>query len=64
MPKALEVVQMMEDSGVPQNRLTYTMLINGYVHKDDSANAFKVYEEMTKARLKPDVITYNVLINP
>ncbi|MCO5587061.1 hypothetical protein L7F22_041007 [Adiantum nelumboides] len=60
--KALEVMTMMEAASVPPNRLTYTMLMKGYVEKHDCASAFVVFEDLLKARLKLDAITYNVLI--
>lgn len=52
----------MESHGIKHNKKTYSMLINGFTQLKDYANAFNVFEEMTKSGLVPDQVIYNNII--
>ena len=60
--KALTISKEMESCGVKHNNKTYSMLINGFIHLHDFANAFGIFEGMLKSGLQPDRAIYNLLI--
>ncbi|KAL5097822.1 hypothetical protein RYX36_002149 [Vicia faba] len=41
---------------------TYSMLFNGFVKLKDWADAFSIFEDITKDGLKADVILYNNIV--
>lgn len=60
--KALEICRVMKTAGIKHNLKTYSMLISGFMKLKDWANAFSIFEDITKLGLKPDVILYNNIV--
>ncbi|RHZ52937.1 hypothetical protein Glove_454g11 [Diversispora epigaea] len=54
--------RMLEDPEIPVNEKTYNLVIDGLFWNNSRETAFKVFEEMKKRNVLPNLITYNILI--
>ncbi|XP_057983977.1 pentatricopeptide repeat-containing protein At3g09650, chloroplastic [Malania oleifera] len=64
MDRAREVLAEMERTGVPANRITYNILLKGYCQQLKIEKAKELIREMADdARILPDVVSYNTLID-
>jgi pentatricopeptide repeat protein len=62
MKAALEMLRVMERSGVLPDAFVYTCLIDGYSKVLAMDGARWMMEEMVKRNIKPTVVTYTALI--
>ncbi|KAF3585732.1 hypothetical protein F2Q69_00031170, partial [Brassica cretica] len=51
------------DSSFERDTVMYNAMLSGYAHHGHDAKAFKLFEEMTEAGLKPDEITFIALLS-
>ncbi|KAL0707292.1 hypothetical protein Bca4012_073718 [Brassica carinata] len=51
------------DSSFERDTVMYNAMLSGYAHHGHDAKAFKLFEEMTEAGLKPDEITFISLLS-
>lgn len=64
MDRARLVLVEMARIGVPANLITYNILLKGYCHRLQIDKAEELMREMVEeARIQPDVISYNTLID-
>ncbi|KAE8666215.1 Pentatricopeptide repeat-containing protein [Hibiscus syriacus] len=64
MDRAREVLAEMTRIRVPANRITYNILLKGYCQQLQIDKAKELLREMADdARIKPDVVSYNILID-
>ncbi|XVF76510.1 hypothetical protein PTKIN_Ptkin13bG0271800 [Pterospermum kingtungense] len=64
MDRAREVLAEMTRIRVPANRITYNILLKGYCQQLQTDKAKELLREMADdAGIKPDVVSYNILID-
>ncbi|CAL4954999.1 unnamed protein product [Urochloa decumbens] len=64
MARARSVLDEMAAAGVPPNRVTYNVLLNGYCQQLQISKAKELFEEMVNgAGIQPGVVTYNTLMD-
>jgi pentatricopeptide repeat protein len=64
MERACEVLAEMTRNGVPPNRITYNILLEGYCKQLQMDMARELLKEMAEdAGIQPDVVSYNILMD-
>ncbi|CAL4961951.1 unnamed protein product [Urochloa decumbens] len=64
MARARSVLDEMAVAGVPPNRVTYNVMLNGYCQQLQIGKARELFEEMVNgAGIQPGVVTYNTLMD-
>lgn len=62
LPKSLEVLNLMKSFGVNPDYVTYNMLIQSRVKKDDKKGTLAFYEMMKQKKVDPTVVTFTELL--
>jgi pentatricopeptide repeat protein len=63
MDKSEEVLRQMFDKHIMPNCTTYTCLLHGYLSLGQSKEAVRILKELSRDGQRPDVVTYNMLID-